>query len=616
MWHNIDIIYAESGQLNEAVSEFEEVLKNDPQSEKAWNNLAIIKEGIFNYIIRMESVDYSLKKDMRTYQKFNKYLKNNIRWLVKGEPSNTLKELLDSIEYNKNLETVHRSSFKKILKYTHNQESFYIKQYIVRGNLGAIKSLFSISKAKKEWNHNHLLLKNHVPIVEPVAVGEKRRFGIRKHSYIITKAIPNTKTLKELLIDVQISASDYRLSIKNTLLVNLISYVKVMNDQGIFHGDLHTGNILVNQGNSTLFYLIDFGRTKYNRRGMSLSWRIKELSILLYSVTGNYTSNEIIGLINSYSDKMLDQKGKKVFIKKVVNRLHKIRRRRWYKITRKCLKNNNTFKFITYDKYTINMRNEWDVHLVVDLVNKHTLSLVNNSENVIKSSIKTGITRLPVSNETIKHVCAKEYKYPSLLKRLGYSFFHSSARRAWFDAHGLIASKFLTPKPIALLEEKRFGILKKSFLIMEDISDCLPCNQFIIKKFYNKNDSDSDTLRQKRRFISCLANSLNKLHDSGIYHSDLKENNIMMRESSSDWDFFYIDLDRVYFNKKVTLKKRIKNLVQLNASIPNFITYTDRLRFYQTYTEEKILNDENKRIIRSIIRLCIQRNLITILKTT
>ena len=46
--NNLGIIYAENGQLNEAISEFEEVLKRDPHNEKARNNLAIIKEELVN----------------------------------------------------------------------------------------------------------------------------------------------------------------------------------------------------------------------------------------------------------------------------------------------------------------------------------------------------------------------------------------------------------------------------------------------------------------------------------------------------------------------------------------------------------------------------------------
>ena len=82
----------------------------------------------------------------------------------------------------------------------------------------------------------------------------------------------------------------------------------------------------------------------------------------------------------------------------------------------------------------------------------------------------------------------------------------------------------------------------------------------------------------------------------------------MIAELPDTWNIFYIDLDRVYFNKRITLKKKIKNLTQLNASMPNCITYTDRLRFYRTYSGMKKLSDKDKQILRSIIQFSIQRN--------
>ena len=101
--------------------------------------------------------------------------------------------------------------------------------------------------------------------------------------------------------------------------------------------------------------------------------------------------------------------------------------------------------------------------------------------------------------------------------------------------------------------------------------------------------------------------SFKRLHDSGVYHGDLKANNIIVKESNDTWNFFYLDLDWVWFKKWLTLRKKIKNLSQLNASLPHCITYTDRLRFYRTYAGVKNLNDENKRIVRAIVRLSIQR---------
>ena len=78
-------------------------------------------------------------------------------------------------------------------------------------------------------------------------------------------------------------------------------------------------------------------------------------------------------------------------------------------------------------------------------------------------------------------------------------------------------------------------------------------------------------------------------------------------ELPDTWNFFYLDLDRVCFDKKITLTKKIRNLSQLNASLSNCITYTDRLRFYRAYTGVESLDSENKRILQAIIQLSLHR---------
>lgn len=51
----------------------------------------------------------------------------------------------------------------------------------------------------------------------------------------------------------------------------------------------------------------------------------------------------------------------------------------------------------------------------------------------------------------------------------------------------------------------------------------------------------------------------------------------------------------------------MKNLSQLNASIPHCITYTDRLRFYRVYAGINNLTKDDKEIVRAIVRLSIRR---------
>ena len=98
---------------------------------------------------------------------------------------------------------------------------------------------------------------------------------------------------------------------------------------------------------------------------------------------------------------------------------------------------------------------------------------------------------------------------------------------------------------------------------MEDISACLPCNQYISKRF--NYPLDRITAGKKRSFVSSLAKSFKQLHDLSIYHGDLKESNVMVGELPGTWELFYIDLDRVYFNKNITLKKEDKKLVSIKC---------------------------------------------------
>ena len=63
----------------------------------------------------------------------------------------------------------------------------------------------------------------------------------------------------------------------------------------------------------------------------------------------------------------------------------------------------------------------------------------------------------------------------------------------------------------------------------------------------------------------------------------MKACNILVLKNGKAWDFKLLDLEDVRLNKKVDDKKLFKNLLELNTSIPNLVTRTDRLRFYKEY---------------------------------
>ena len=151
------------------------------------------------------------------------------------------------------------------------------------------------------------------------------------------------------------------------------------------------------------------------------------------------------------------------------------------------------------------MRREWDITALDGLLGRHTDSLVKRCDNVIKLSHKTAITHLPLTDENGKLVCIKEYRYPSTFKKCCYPFFRSPARKAWFAAHGLIAADVHTPKPIALIEERRTGMIRKAFLLRRvSLIAVRATNTFAIPLVTGRIGA---AFSVKRRFAACLAAS-------------------------------------------------------------------------------------------------------------
>ena len=77
----------------------------------------------------------------------------------------------------------------------------------------------------------------------------------------------------------------------------------------------------------------------------------------------------------------------------------------------------------------------------------------------------------------------------------------------------------------------------------------------------------------------------------------------MVKEKDKTFEFTFLDFDKVSFNEKVTVRKRVKNLIQINLSTPRLITLTDRFRFLNEYLKQCNIMDEKKDLLRKVINL-------------
>ncbi len=119
--------------------------------------------------------------------------------------------------------------------------------------------------------------------------------------------------------------------------------------------------------------------------------------------------------------------------------------------------------------------------------------------------------------------------------------------------------------------------------MMESSPDYLEMDRYIIKSF--GNGQSRDLIAKKRAFIKKFAQCIGRLHRARIFHGDLKTCNILVRERAGEWDFSFIDLDAVCIGTEVNVRRAMKNLVQINCSIPGFLGYSDRIRFLTWYLQ-------------------------------
>lgn len=93
-------------------------------------------------------------------------------------------------------------------------------------------------------------------------------------------------------------------------------------------------------------------------------------------------------------------------------------------------------------------------------------------------------------------------------------------------------------------------------------------------------------LRIKRNLTDRLGYLIGLLHQKGIFHADLKACNIMVKKEDDIPSIKLMDYDHVRFTNTLPLKYVIKNLAQLNSSVPRGISRSLRMRFLRAYVSK------------------------------
>lgn len=179
----------------------------------------------------------------------------------------------------------------------------------------------------------------------------------------------------------------------------------------------------------------------------------------------------------------------------------------------------------------------------------------------------------------------RQYVHGGVLGRLWGSLFLSSRQmhRELRIARHALDCGVPTCRPVALRIEHVFGPLVRGHYVTEKLESTQNLLEFC------RMHGEELTIKQRIEVSHAIARTLSRMHDAGIYHSDLNLKNILVRRENAQNCVQVIDFKKSGLRNRLDLAEGLQNLVRLDRSVLKWpasraaISLTDRLRTLRRY---------------------------------
>jgi len=146
----------------------------------------------------------------------------------------------------------------------------------------------------------------------------------------------------------------------------------------------------------------------------------------------------------------------------------------------------------------------------------------------------------------------KRYRKPIFINRIIYTFLRGTkASKAYNNAIKVIERGFLTPTPVAYIEEYSGGLLNLSYFISFQLENIREIREY----YFTEVKNDEPFLRSFARYTA-------DLHNNNILHLDYSPGNILISEINGKYNFSLVDINRMEF-REVDIQKGCENFCRL-----------------------------------------------------
>jgi len=525
-------------------------------------------------------------------------------WIVKSGIVQTVREkVIPAIFADKrpHLRVIKQKFLRDLYIYPEDSPEVFIKVHKHRRRAERIKSLVRRSKAHAEWSMGCRMFEAGLPVAEPYGYGEKRSRGLVTSCILLQRALPECEAFNSFVVN---SAGDPT-TVKQVLR-SLGELIGRMHSLGFWHPDLHAGNLLVGPEPEKKIWLVDLhaagaADSVLRRR------RLADLTKLVFSLRDILTEPQLLEILHGY-DPEADEKATLNLLRRLQRGSDWLYKRHIRSRSKRCLKTSGGFVVEKLGDLTLYRKRSFDGRSVLTAIDRHEKLTSAEGPGLVKATPKMALTAFAMESGGSEKIYVKEFLNIGFVKFLEDLFYTHKGKRAWKVGHRLNLLGVPCAELIALAEKRAFGFLTKSYLLMRELPDSIQLDTLLVRNYFRLDGRlNRDEFLRKRRLIEATARSVRALHDRKVYHKDLSAKNVLVgTKADGDHTFYVVDLDSIQFPRRLSLRRRIKNLAQLTG-VSDCVTATDRLRFYMRYFERESLSLKDKVVVAGICRISRRR---------
>lgn len=253
------------------------------------------------------------------------------------------------------------------------------------------------------------------------------------------------------------------------------------------------------------------------------------------------------------------------------------------------------FSALNKGKITLYVKKEYEYRLSAQDMDK-LFNLYKDAEKLnVSYHGRTPCKTILMESLNNESFVVRDYWHGGLFGRILRDFFWDRLRPLKELSICEVASKsgVKTTEVIAIVKNKIMGPLYKCQLVSKEITCAIDLMVLLLKPEKNQ------FIAQKRQIINKVAKAVKEMHDAGIYHADLHLKNILVQfAEGGEINVYIIDLDKSKQHEKISIYKRMKNIIRLDRSVEKMlrgnrdtfgetflfpISKTDKLRFLKEY---------------------------------